>query len=457
MPVLSLFSRVRTFALALSLAPVAALAQSGSLPVLPEDVFPELKQILAEAVQQSPRMLSQSLNQEIAAADLISARSGLYPSAGGYLQASVTRDRREGIQGDLSTDKLYYSFSITQPLFHWGERRNNAKIGEISKRIADRNYGEAYRLLAHEIRVAYLQMIILKGRVAEAKFNLEQAQETLRVTEDRLMRGVISESEAFQPRIAAEQSALNADKVADSFAEAKRRFAVLTGRPAPVDERIPDEIPPVTTSEDKVASLLGGFLSQSEPLTVTGRTLRDQVESAELTYANQRSRLRPKINLVAGLTQDEQSYTIDPSLKFGLRSFYAGVSVNWTVFDGFATKAAKRSSLARVRQAEATYRQYAESVASDAQRNARQLSFAARQLSIQERLFDSNRNFLNFIREQRSRGLSSDADVTQAQVRYNSGLLAALEARADYLLKSADFVGLVSEDPNLANLGAVGR
>jgi outer membrane protein TolC len=131
--------------------------------------------------------------------------------------------------------------------------------------------------------------------------------------------------------------------------------------------------------------------------------------------------------------------------------------VNWTVFDGFATKAAKRSSLARVRQAEATYKQYAESVASDAQRNARQLSFAARQLSIQERLFDSNRNYLNFIKEQRSRGLSSDADVTQAQVRYNSGFLAALEARADYLLKSADFVGLVSEDPNLANLGAVGR
>jgi outer membrane protein TolC len=168
-------------------------------------------------------------------------------------------------------------------------------------------------------------------------------------------------------------------------------------------------------------------------------------------------RLLPKLSFVAGFSQDEQSYTIDPSLKFGLQSAYAGISVNWTVFDGFATKAAKRSSLARVRQLEANYKQYTESVASDAQRNARQLSFAARQMAIQERLFDSNRNFLNFVKEQRSRGLSSDSDVTQAQLRYNSGFLSALEARADYLLKSSEFVGLVSEDPNLAHLGVAGR
>jgi outer membrane protein TolC len=260
MPVLSLFSRARLFAVVLSVSPIASFAQSGSLPVLPEDVFPDLKGILAEAVQQSPRMLALSLGQEIAAADLVQARSGLFPSAGGFLQASVTRDKREGISDTLSTDKLYYNFSITQPVYHWGERRNNARIGEINKRIADRNYGDAYRLLVQEIRTAYLQMIILKGRVAEARFNLEQAQETLRVTEERLARGVISESEAFQPRIGADQAALNTDRTADAFAEAKRRFSVLTGRPAPEDGAIPDEIPPVVTADRQIDSLLAGFL-----------------------------------------------------------------------------------------------------------------------------------------------------------------------------------------------------
>ena len=182
--------------------------------------------------------------------------------------------------------------------------------------------------------------------------------------------------------------------------------------PAPSDDVIPSEIPPVATSGSQIESLLAGFLRQPEPLTTEGLTLRDQLQSAELTYANQRTRLLPKFSFVAGLSQDEQSYSIDPSLKFGLRSAYAGITVGWTIFDGFATRAGKRSALARVRQVEASYNQYSETVATDAQRNARQLSFAARQMAIQERLFESNRNFVNFLKEQRSRGLSSDADVS---------------------------------------------
>ncbi len=452
-----MISRVRFLVAVLALAPFSSFAQSGPLPVLPEDLFPELKRILTNAVQQSPRMLTLSLNQEIASADLMQARSGLFPSAGGSFSAYVTRDEREGFEDTLSTEKIYYNFTVTQPVFHWGERRNTARIGEINKRIADRNYGEAYRLLAQEIRINYLQLIVLKGRVAEARFNQEQAEEVRKVTEDRLAQRVISESEAFQPRINADQTALNSDRAADGFADAKRRFTALTGLPAPEDSAIPDEIPPVAPANTQIESLLAGFLRQPEPLTNEGLTLKDQLESAELTYANQRIRLLPKFSFVAGISQDEQSYTIDPSLKYGLRSMYAGVSVSWTIFDGFATRAAKRSSLARVRQSEASLKLYSETMAQEAQRNARQLSFVARQMAIQERLFDSNRNYVNFLKEQRSRGLSSDADVSAAEVRYNSGLLAALEARADYLLKSSEFVGLVTEDPSLANLGAVGR
>jgi len=451
-----MITRVRSFLTALCFAPLA-FAQSGDLPVLPEQLFPDLKQIIADAVQQSPRMLALSLNQEIAEADRIQSRSGMLPSVGGSFTASLTRDDREGIEDTLSTEKIYYNFSVSQPLFHWGERRNNARIGEINKRIADRNYGEAYRLLVQEIRTTYLQLILVKGRVEEARFNLGQAEEVLRVTEERLSRRVISESEAFQPRIAVDQARLYADRTADSFEELKRRFAALTGRQAPADASIPNEIPPVDTATAQIDRLLASFVGRPEPLTVEALTLRDQIQSAELSYANQRTRLLPKFSLVAGISQDEQSYTIDPSLKYGLRSLYAGVSVSWTMFDGFATRAGKRSALARLRQAEFNLKRYTESINGDVQRNARQLTFSARQMAIQERLFDSNRNYLNFLKEQRSRGLSSDSDVTQAEIRYRGGFLAALEARADYLLKSSEFVGLVTEDPNLANLRGVGR
>ncbi len=446
----------RLLAALLLLGPVALSAQSGTLPVLPERIFPQLNSILAAAVQQSPRMIALNLDQEIADASLLQAKSGLLPDINGYIRKSEAREKREDQPGTLSTDKLYYSLTITQPLYHWGERRNTATMGEISRKMAERQYAEGYRLLVQQIRSNYLELIVLKARLAALGFNLEQAEETLRATEARLSRGEISDADAFQPRIAVEQSRLLFDRTTDTFDDSKRRFRVLTGQPAPADEAIPAEIPEIPSNQPQVAGLLTGFLNQGEPLTRTGLNLKDQVESARLYYANQRTRLRPKLNLVAGISQDEQRYTTSLA-PYGLQSNYIGVQLNWNIFDGFSSRAATRSALASLRKHEASYQQYTETVGQDAERSARQLGFNERQMRIQEKLFDSNRSFLAYHRDQRALGLSSDVEIARAQVQYNAGFVQALEARASYLQAVGEFVGLVAEDPALNHLNAARR
>ena len=99
---------------------------------LPENVFPALEQVLQQSLSKSPRMVLRDLDLRIAHGDLQVAKSGLYPSVGGYYSQMETRDERADLPGqNLDTSKPYYNFSLTQPVFHWGERRNNAKIGEI--------------------------------------------------------------------------------------------------------------------------------------------------------------------------------------------------------------------------------------------------------------------------------------------------------------------------------------
>ena len=208
---MNLLLRKRILGLIATLALGLGQGRAVATPQLPEDVFPELKQILAEAANRSPRMVAQDLNLLIADGDLIQAKSGMLPRLGGYYQKSKTKDIREDVAGTLDSNKTYYSVSLSQPIFHWGALRNNAKAGEIRRLIADENYGEAYRVLAQEIRANYLGLIMLKVGVRVSTFNRKLSEEKLAVEEERLQKKVISEGAIFQTRIDAEQARLAVD------------------------------------------------------------------------------------------------------------------------------------------------------------------------------------------------------------------------------------------------------
>lgn len=435
------------------LLPFFAWAQPvAELPTLPERLFPQLDRILVEATQQSPRMVLMRLDQEIAHGDLMQSRSVLMPSVSGFFQLNQSRDQREDLVGTLTSDKSYYAFSLSQPIFHWGERLNTYRMGVISRNLATRQYKEGYRMLAQEIRSAYLQLIVGKVRLDIATFNLKQAEDVLLRTEDNVAKGVISDADAFQPRMNAEQSRLTYDQTVFSYGEAKRLFKVLTGVDAPADQTLPIEIPAVGDMGPQITGLLNGFLRQPEPVTFSGLNLKDQVASARLSYQIQKTRLLPKFNFIMGLSQDEQSYTTNLAAKYGLEQQYVGVSASWMLFDGFASRGARLSALARLRRAEASYQQYSEGVAASAQRSVRELEFAARNLHMQERMLNSYRAFIDFRRDQITRGLASATELIQAQQQYNAGLLATISARASYLQQVAEFIGLVTTDPIVDNL-----
>jgi outer membrane protein TolC len=415
--------------------------------IMPEHYFPQLKEALQKLAEQSPRMISANMELALADGELTQARSGLYPSVGGLYQLTSARDRREDQPGvSLSTDKTYYNFTVTQPLFHWGEKRNSARIGEIRRQIAGRNYAEARRLLMQEVRTAYLTVVARKVQHDGAVFALKRAEDELALAEDRLAKRVVAEGEIFQIRIDAEQARLNLETATWEFASARQNFAVLTGSHEMSLADIPDVVPAVASTNGKIELLLARFLAQGEPQTDAILIQRQLIEIEELTYQNQKTRLRPKLNLVAGVSQDEQSYTINQGLKYGLQSRYVGVSVTWSIFDGFATKGAVASALARKRIAEHNYKRMTDTMLQDAKRAARLVGLAEKQLAISERLLASAAGFLEFSQGNFSRGQAAESDVAKAQAGYNVALAATNAARASYLLRISEFVSMVGAE-----------
>lgn len=415
---------------------------------MPEDVFPELRQILAEVAKQSPRMVTQNLNLLIADGNLVQAKAGLYPSAGGSYSATKASDKRQDQPGvTLETDKVYYSFVVSQPIFFWGERRNAARIGEINRQIANENYKEAYRLLAQEARSAYLAMIARKVQLANAAYTMKLSEEELVLAESRLAKKEIAEGAIFQTRIGADQARLSLETAEWDYSIAKQNFATLTGLPVPSDAAVPSEIPGLAGSKEAVNKLLAQFLAQDELPTATARILQQQVLVDDLSYKIYKARLRPKLSLVAGITQDEQSYTINVAQKYSLKSQYVGFSVSWSIFDGFATRGAVSSALARKRLSEHSLKDYSARTAEEARRAARMVDLAEKQLAISERLLNNAGNFLEYTKADFGRGQASETEVARAQAGYNSMLVSTIGARSNYLHRVSEFVSLIGADP----------
>jgi len=439
-------SSFRVLALCLTVAALCGHTHAQDKAILPEDVFPALKQALADAAQQSPRMVAANLSQLVADGELKQAKAGLYPSLGGFYSTNRSEDRREDIAGTLESNKVYYNVSLNQPIFHWGERRNNARIGEIRRQIARESYGEAYRLLSQEIRNVYMTLVLYKLQLGSITFNKKIADQALMLAEAQVKKGDISEGAVFQPRMNAEQAELNLESLTWSYALLKQNFAVLTGMPELSEAQIPDRFPDLPGSADIVSRMLARFLAQDEPETAAVRIQRQTVQADDLSYRTQRTRLLPKLSFVAGMSQDEQSYTTNIAAKYGLQSRYVGLQVNWSIFDGFATRGAIASALARKRASEYEYKQVTERVAREAQRLARTVTLTQKQMRLNERLLENAGYFLDFTKGNFERGQASEADVNSAQANYNAMLNNANSTRSNYLLQVADFVSLIGED-----------
>jgi len=418
----------------------------------PETLLPQLDGILKNAVQQSPRMLNRALDLEIAENNRIQARANLLPSAGGYFSYVQASDDRADLSGRQNVTKVAYNFSINQPVYFWGERRNNDRIGAIQLQLSKGSYRDGYRMLAQEIRSSYLRLIVQKISAKRARFYLDVTNNVLAQQEERLAKKVISELDISAARLNAEQAQIGLERAEFDLATAKASFARLAGMQIMDDAAIPVEIPAATYSAGAFDQLLAGFLAQKDPATPEAFNLRNQIEMENLNYANQKTRLRPKFSAVLGTSQDEQSYSINVANKYKVNSIFGGISVNWSIFDGFTTGAAIRNSLARRRQLESDYRQLTERLAQDAQTQVRQINFAARDMSIKDRFLVSGEGYLRTVQDDFRRGAKSEADVNQAQIGLFDAQINATLARSDYLYKVGDFLGTVVNDPVLANL-----
>lgn len=420
---------------------------------LPEKHWPKLGEILARAMQQSPTMLLKSIELAKADADAEMARAIRYPNLGG--------SARYGVEGVSTTNSpsttsqgLFYNIGISQPLFHWGGLQAGIRIGELQMKIAERQYADAYRDLVHGIRGQFLFMMLKKRALAKARLNFELQEKNFAAEKVRFEQGQIApgqfavmELEMEEKRIALTREALEYDTTKNTLV----RMVGLTGFG---DADIPDLLPRPAWVPGHADKWVQQVMQRVEPTAMpSAQVYTYLIRQSEAKYTQARARLLPKVDFSAGTSLENQTYlAADRVEQNATTRNSASVSASWTLFDGFATRAAKRQALAEKRQAERQLQTYLESVADKRRFLTQQAELSARALEIAEKRYQFQAGTITYAEEETKAGRMSPVQLAQIKSGIIDAELVALAARVDLYLRWSELVSLLWADPQLSHM-----
>lgn len=429
---------------------VTGRGQAEALPIsLPEELLPELNAVLHHAMAVAPDIQLANLDLARAEANYLVARAALLPTVAARSHYSISTQRREGDTASESDDQgFFYDIGVTQPLYHWGARKAERDIGELSRLIEQKRVGEARSRLASVLRNQYLGLIIRNLGLAAARRAHELTARGLAAAEERFRAGTLSEAEIVTTRLAAEETALDLRRAEHDVETHVRMFAQLAGDPTFTAERIADEIPSPLFAPELLEARFEALSSEMIRDLPAAEILELQQQQNEKRYAIERVRLRPKVSLQAnhGLVNltTATTATIDQT---AVVTTTAAVAVNWTIFDGFAARGAQRAALAAKRRGEREFESFLERTFNDLRRMQREIRMSAQALSLAERRARLTEDALERARADFEAGRIAestlDAHVSQSQ----QSALNVAKARGDLLARWIEYVTVSGLDP----------
>ena len=420
---------------------------------LPEKNLGYLSELLDSALKQSPRMVEQSIAIARAEADVLNAKSARLPSLNGnvrYAYETVSASKSPSTAGQ----GFFYNLNATQSLYRWGETRSTIEINELERLMKEKSYAEAYRSLAAEVRAQFLALIITHKGLGIRAQAMEQSSSALAELQERNRIGLTSLGELKMAEMSLEEAKFSQERERYDFEGQRRGLARLVGMQDIPEDRIPDTLPAPVVQPDQAARLLAWF-EQSDRLEATPSIMmaRTQVRQGDLRYQVARVRLLPKLELQASNSLENTTYLIGGKVdQSATNRSSIGIAANWNIFDGFATRAAKRRALADRREAEGHLKSALQSFADQKQVSVTQFEFATRALGFAERRLDLSRQGLAYTEQEVKSGRQSSAAVEGMRNSVLSAESSVLSARATVYARWGDLLALLWADPCLEKL-----
>jgi outer membrane protein TolC len=394
---------------------------------------------------------------ELAQADAyrMERASALWPNASGDMR--YAKDFVATTNSDTTVGQgFFYNFGIQQPVFHWGAVKASADIGGLQRKIAQKQFAEAYRQLVSLLRKQFLGLIRQKKWLQNQSYSLEMAERNYKLDEEKFANGTLAQSAFDGARLTIEEQRLAVARTESEWQQLKRVFLRLAGLHELSDERIPTTISRPAWTDDQATRLAAEFQqADGAPQVPQAEVFTYLIRQSDLDYRIAKTRLLPKFSFFAGSSlQNQTSATKNHVSQVATTDQSFGLVANWSIFDGFATRSAKLGALAAKRQRALQLQNYLDTLREDIRTLTEQANLTARAIALAEQRREIAAGSLSYAQEEAKQGRASSMSVAQAQVGFDAAELATLDNRIALYNQWSSLVGLLWVDPILQNLPA---
>ncbi|MEX0330129.1 MAG: TolC family protein [Puniceicoccaceae bacterium] len=415
--------------------------------VFAEEMFPQLASFMATAAREGTTLQLSDFRLEEQEGNLaaVQGQNNFQVRAAGRLAGAY--EMREDIDNRFRGN-VDARVTVSKPLYHWGnlERREVVAESRIALEEVMATGQGARHFMA--IRQAYLEWLLMqeRQRILEQSINLNESFVSAR--RQLVEAGQSSEQDVLEMEARLLENHESLAYVVRRSSELESQLRRLVGPSFSRDSLEPVALtiiePMDGASFDRLVARATGTSTTLFDPSVERFSVLEEIESENLAILNRNH--RPNVDLVAGVFSDYLDSINQEDFVFRIQ-YYAGLQVNWNIFDGWQTDGWKRSSLARKRayalQEEAARdetRQRIETLLADLQLNLKQIEARSKREIILDRR-------VTFLREQADRNQITGVDRIEGEIDYLEVRQRLMEARVNYLLNLMELGLLLGEDP----------
>ena len=305
---------------------------------LSEQIFPELHDVTAEAVQNSESMIEALFQRDRAEANALIRSARTHPSLDGFVQYHGQWEQRDQSNDNEFSQRFLYGLTLRKPLFHWGALDANRRIGEILLHSARENLFAKQSLVRNEFKRRILVLYISRQESTFAEYTLEHHKRMLEVAEDNHEQGIASLQDLESARMNYRQSFQDSLRIRNQFRNIRHQFLRDFSVADDILAKIPKELPRLPMDLDSWRERLKNFQQSGFRNHPEYRAALGAIDVQENQILVDRARNRPLIDLVVGANQDDTTYMMAELDDRFRQIYFGGVRVTWNIFDGYETK-----------------------------------------------------------------------------------------------------------------------
>jgi outer membrane protein TolC len=416
---------------------------------LPENALSPLESLLKEGLSDAPTVLIRRWEAEQARENARAARAPMLPNAHASVQGGVIFEQRDdgGAKSDRTLQAILYNVGVEQPIFHWGALKKNYQVSKLARAISARNVDETRRLLAVDLRRRYFDLVIATGAVTQAKKGIAELNRQLDFAKKQVEDGFAATTASSTVVAQITASEINLQRLENDRDTLARNLARMVGVTVEALPPVVDELP----KPPELDALVKGLPADSPGLpSVRLQNAEETVRMEALRYDIEKTRLLPKVGTSFYVSQDNRNPdNNDLGPKALITSWNAFVTVNWQLFDGFSSQAAKRASLARKRVYEEDRDTLAAQEADERRADVSRLQLSWRQLQQAELTLSGYRGSVAAIEKDVAAGWTPESEAEIAREAADAALQAINVARADFYTMLATYFSNRGLDPAL--------